>query len=327
MKTRLRAIARTGTFGSKENEQTVTEKDLEELCDSFKGMNSSPITIGHDFKAQDPRLGNVVALELKDGILYAKTQEHDALFGAVEDGFFPDVSIGAKRSAETGKLYLHHLAYLGEEPPAIKDLRKSVRDSLAIAAGDEKDVIRFPPCICMSDTSHEGGSAMDEIAELKKKIEELEKENAVLKENGASSKATESNEGDDTLRKENEELKKKLKDLAEQHPELELSDRDPHTTLLMNELKKSKTQSLVSSAKGKLTPYALERLTALSDSLAPAGEIALSDGKKATQHELLQSILETLPEQMWSSDVIGLSDGAEKPETSASSAARLMKAM
>lgn len=89
MKTRLRAVARTGTFGSKENAQTVTEKDLEELCDSFKTMNTSPITIGHDFKAQDPRLGNVVALEMKDGVLYAKTQEHDALFSAVEDGFFP----------------------------------------------------------------------------------------------------------------------------------------------------------------------------------------------------------------------------------------------
>ena len=69
MKTRIREIARTGTFGSTEHSQTVTDKDLQEIYESFSEMNSSPIVLGHNFSGENLRFGDVVGLELKDGIL------------------------------------------------------------------------------------------------------------------------------------------------------------------------------------------------------------------------------------------------------------------
>ena len=79
MKTRIRQIARAGVFGSAENPQTVTEQDLKEIYESFAEMNSSPIVLGHDFSGSNPRFGEVVGLELKDGFLYGITKEQDVL--------------------------------------------------------------------------------------------------------------------------------------------------------------------------------------------------------------------------------------------------------
>jgi hypothetical protein len=55
---------------------------------------------------------------------------------SVDAGYYPDVSISARQRASDGKMYLYHLAYLGEEPLIIKDLVKEIKDDLGIAAGD-----------------------------------------------------------------------------------------------------------------------------------------------------------------------------------------------
>lgn len=331
MKTRTRKIARAGIFGSTENPQVVTEKDLQEIYNSFSQMNGSPVTLGHDFSSNAPRLGDVIALELKDGELYATVKEQDALTEAVEQGFFPDVSIGAKRSAETGRLYLHHLAYLGEEPPAIKNLRSSITSSLAaIAASDIKDVILFPSAnakfVALSD-SELGGSNMNE-EELKKKIAELEEQNKALK--AELEKAKESggcDSGDsEKLKAENEQLKAKLSKLAEKYPEeeLALSDTSPQARALMAELRKSKKEALLNIAKNKLPPSCNPALIALADSIPVTGDIALSDGSKSSEYDCLKTILEAIPEQVWSVDVIGLSDsGIEKKQEPVSATAMM----
>ncbi|MFC2599690.1 MAG: hypothetical protein ACFNX1_00740 [Treponema lecithinolyticum] len=328
MKTRIREIARTGTFGSTEHPQTVTEKDLQEIYESFLDMNSSPIILGHSFSGENPRFGDVVGLELKDGILYGITQEQDALAEAVEQGYFPDRSIGAKRSADTGKLYLHHVAYLGEEPPAIKNLRKSIKDSLAaIAASDIQGVHILPSvktkvmALSDDDTSSKGGSVVNE-EELKKKNETLEAENQALK--AELEKAKQGNEGSSSeeaqkLKEENEALKAKLAKVAEKYPEedLALSDANPQTKALMAELRKNKKESLLALAKQKLPPHAHEAVLSLADSLPATGEIALSDGKKTTQFDLVKDVLNAIPDQVWTTDVIGLSDkgGNAQPST------------
>lgn len=328
MKTRIREIARTGTFGSTEHSQTVTDKDLQEIYESFSEMNSSPIVLGHNFSGENPRFGDVVGLELKDGVLYGITQEQDALAEAVEQGYFPDRSIGAKRSADTGKLYLHHVAYLGEEPPAIKNLRQSIKDSLAaIAASDIQGVHILPSvktkvmALSDDDTSSKGGSAVNE-EELKKKNEALEAENQALK--AELEKAKQGNEGSSSeeaqkLKEKNEALEAKLAKVAEKYPEedLALSDTNPQTKALMAELRKNKKESLLALAKQKLPPHAHEAVLSLADSLPVTGEIALSDGKKTTQFDLVKDVLNAIPDQVWTTDVIGLSDkgGNAQPST------------
>lgn len=321
MKTRIREIARTGIFGSTEHPQTVTEKDLQEICESFSDMNSSPIILGHNFSGENPRFGDVVGLELKDGILYGITQEQDALAEAVEQGYFPDRSIGAKRSAETGKLYLHHVAYLGEEPPAIKNLRTSIKDSLAaIAASDITDVQMLPSVktkvIALSDDGIpcKGGSAVNE-EELKKKNEALEAEIQALKtelEKANQRAAGGSSEEAQKLKEENETLKAKLAKIAEKYPEeeLALSDINPQTKALMAELRKNKRENLLALAKEKLPPCAHGAVLSLADALPASGTIALSDGKQTTHFDLLKDVLNALPDQVLTQEVIGLSDPA-----------------
>ena len=335
MKTRIREIARAGVFGSTENPQTVTQKDLQEIYESFANMNSSPITLGHTFSGADPRLGEVVGLELKDGILYGITEEQDALAEAVEQGFFPDRSIGAKRSADTGKLYLHHLAYLGEEPPAIKNLKNEVKASLEIAASDNKDVHIYPSVlagkIALSDGDLNKGDFKMNEEELKAKVEELMAANSALKAELEKAKQAGGSEDVSKLKSENEELKAKLASLAEKYPEedLALSDASPQAKALMAEIRKTKKEALMALAKEKLAPSAHGAVLALADAIPVVGEIALSDGKKTTQYDLVKDILQAIPDQIWTREVVSLSDDGQtvaKPESAASCAGRLLKA-
>lgn len=328
MKTRIRQIARAGVFGSIENPKIVTEKDLKEIYESFADMNSSPIVLGHNFSGRTPRFGEVVGLELKDGFLYGITKEHDALADAVEQGFFPDLSIGAKRSAETGKLYLHHLAYLGEEPPAIKNLRSSINESLAaIAASDVKDVLFFP--LIKSKTielSDRGDLKMNE-EDLKKKIAALEEQNAALKQELEKAKQAGSvSEDAEKLKAENEELKTKLAKFSEKYPEEDfaLSDATPQSKALIAEIRKTKKEALMSLAKEKLAPSAHGAVLALADAIPVVGEITLSDGKKTSQYDLVKDILSAIPDQMWTREVVGLSDAGKDEKTEEVSAVKMM---
>jgi len=139
MKIRKREIAKVGIFGPKDNPQIVNEKDLKEIVETFTEIKKAPVSLnGHWPDPASPRLGNVVSVSYDETAqtLTGEIEEEDALADAVDAGYYPDVSIGAKQGASDGKMYLHHLAYLGEEPPAIKDLVKEIKDDLGIAAAD-----------------------------------------------------------------------------------------------------------------------------------------------------------------------------------------------
>ena len=59
MKLRKREIAKVGVFGSKDDPQIVTERDLKEIEETFPEIKSAPVTFGHWPNASDPLLGNV----------------------------------------------------------------------------------------------------------------------------------------------------------------------------------------------------------------------------------------------------------------------------
>ncbi|MEL5718055.1 MULTISPECIES: hypothetical protein [Treponema] len=333
MKTRIRPIARAGVFGSQSNTQIVSEQDLQEIYESFTAQDSSPITIGHVTEAAEPRLGSVVSLELKDGILYGIIEEQDELAKAVDAGFFPECSIGAKRSGETGKLYLHHLAYLGEEPAAIKSFKKNIKEKIQL---DDSGVIHAFPAvwkITLSDMD-EGVKKMNELDEAKKRIAELEAELQRLTAELEAAKAGSNGSGEDfeKLKTENEELKRKLLAFQEKHPEdeLSLSDSDPRTKMLLNELRKTKTASLMQAAKGKVPAAHLKDLEVLANGLTLSNELLLSDGKKASSIETLTAIFNAMADPVLGTEIV-LSDpeakSAGQGASYASSAAKLMGAL
>jgi hypothetical protein len=146
MRIRKREIAKVGIFGSKDDPQIVTERDLKEIEETFAEIKKAPVVFGHWPRPEDPRPGNVVSVTYDDAAksLSAEIEEEDALADAVDAGYYPDVSIRAKQRATDGKMYLVHLAYLGQEAPAVKDLAASVKDSLGLAASEASGARAFP---------------------------------------------------------------------------------------------------------------------------------------------------------------------------------------
>jgi hypothetical protein len=146
MRIRKREIAKAGIFGSKDDPQIVTGRDLKEIAETFGDITKAPVVFGHWPRAEDPRPGNVVSVSYDEASqsLSADIEEDDALADAVDSGYYPDVSIRAKQRAADGKMYLVHLAYLGQEAPAIKTLAASVKESLGLSAAEASGARAFP---------------------------------------------------------------------------------------------------------------------------------------------------------------------------------------
>ena len=118
-------IARTGTFGA--DGRTIVLQDLQDVIDTFDGR--APISLGHYAARQDwmPSWGNVENLMLEstgegEATLVADISIRDVLWDAIKTGFYPGWSVSIPTKPD-GKHYLHHLAFLGAMPPAIRDLK------------------------------------------------------------------------------------------------------------------------------------------------------------------------------------------------------------
>ena len=252
MKIRKRQIAKAGIFGSIENPTVVKESELEEIAETFPEIKRAPIKLGNHWSDDRPRLGNVISVtyDKKGKSLWAEIEEHDTLSQAVDEGYYPDVSIGAKQRASDGKMYLHHLAYLGNEPPAIKDLHDSIEKDMSeaektLAASDTEGIRAFPGTgekeLYLSDS---------QTKTQKKKIEE----------------ALMSEEEIKALREENERLK---------------AEAGVKEKLLSDSLarqRESEKEALRKAAEGKVPEAELEKLLALADSFEQGKTIELSDG-------------------------------------------------
>lgn len=286
MKTRKREFAKAGVFGSVDNPKLVLESDLQEIAETFPEIQKAPVQLGHWADAEQPRLGNVVSViyDQETKTLYGEIEEDDTLAQAVDDGYYPDVSIGAKQRASDGKMYLHHLAYLGEEAPAIKDLKDKIKDDLGIVASDSAGVRMFPGTkekrLYLSDgpvkvDTPRGGKEKE--VDDKKKVEDLEAENQKLKE-------------------ENQAKEKMLSDVLKVRKEEEKA-------------------ALKKAVEGKLTEAQTEKLMALADSFEDGKIIELADGenKKAMSPcSVLAEIFADVPLKVKPGQV-NLSDPDNKP--------------
>ncbi|HOP33238.1 MAG TPA: hypothetical protein PKU94_07680 [Candidatus Hydrothermia bacterium] len=117
-------LVRAGKFGDVE----ITEKDIEELAENFKG--EVPVTIGHSLADYMPAVGWVKSVKKLNGSLVGEVELNDLVKEAYESGLYKKWSVGIRKTPD-GEKYLHHLALLGAVPPKIKDLKafKSVEMS------------------------------------------------------------------------------------------------------------------------------------------------------------------------------------------------------
>ena len=267
MKIRKRELAKAGIFGSIDNPVVVKESELEEIAETFPEIKKAPVKLGGHWTENRPRLANVISVtyDKKTKTLLGEVEEQDELSAVVDAGYYPDVSIGAKQRASDGKMYLHHLAYLGDEPPQIKDLEAGLAEKLSesekkIAASDseENDNVRsFPSTaekqLYLSDKSNSANTKEEKINDGGLSMTE-EQIKAMQAEN-------------ERLRAENESKTKMLSDS-------------------MAAARERDKEELRKAAEGKVTQPQLESLMALADSFQDGKTIELSDtdGKKKTEN-------------------------------------------
>ena len=290
MKIRKRELAKAGIFGSIDNPVVVKESELEEIAETFPEIKKAPVKLGGHWTENRPRLGNVISVtyDKKTKTLSGEVEEQDELSEAVDAGYYPDVSIGAKQRASDGKMYLHHLAYLGDEPPQVKDLESGLAETLTesekqIAASDDKDVLLFPATsekqFFLSDTVkpkeekiNDGGLSMTE-----EEIKAMQAEN-------------------ERLKAENESKEKMLSDS-------------------MAAARERDKEALRKAAEGKVTQPQMDGLMALCDSFQDGKTIELSDsdGKKKTENPIsvLTGIFESLKPKV-EPGTLNLSDSEPK---------------
>lgn len=311
MKIRTRQIAHAGIFGSRDEPEFVSARDLQEIAETFADVHSAPVRLGSHWGEGRPRLGNVIAVRYDPGTqsLEADIEEHDVLAAAVDEGLYPDVSIGAKQRAADGKMYLHHLAYLGDTPPAIKDLYTQIEDSLdraekpAVLAADDDDsrdfrVLPSARSVSLSDADRKQPNP----AEPPEKNQQKEGQSMTEEEIAA-------------MKAENERLKAEA---AEK--EKLLSDR-------LAAERESDKQALREAASGRVTVPQMESLMELADSFEQGKTIELSDaeGKKTRRSpaRVLADIFSGLPKKV-EPGVLNLSDPEQEAGQRESLAAKMM---
>jgi hypothetical protein len=323
MKLRKREIAKVGIFGSKDNPQIVNEKDLKEIAETFAEIKKAPVSLsGHYPDPSSPRLGNVVGVTYDDKTqtLTGKIEEEDALAESVDAGYYPDVSIGARQRASDGKMYLHHLAYLGEEPPAIKDLVKEIKDDLGIAAGDAADCRILPSPsekrFYLSDVPPENqtlkNNGLKESSPPSESVSEVG--SGADSANQVKEVCTMTDEEAQKLREENERLKKE-----NDAKELALSDAE-------KQKKEADRNRLKAEMDSKGVPQAIrEKALRLCDAMDNGKTIELSDteapeGKRiVSAADCLIEIITSFPKPV-ETGVMNLSDGHDTAGINAASA-------
>ena len=144
-------------------------------------------------------------------------------------------------------MYLHHLAYLGQEPPAIKKLIAEIKEPLGITADDAGDQVLFPPL---------GDFKMN----LSEPIKPSKEENEVTEDEAKK------------LREENERLKSELT-----QRELALADSARRQSAADAERLKAAMNT------AKIPAPQQERFLQIAAAIGPGKTIELSDGYGGTE--------------------------------------------
>jgi len=146
--------------GTQKNGAVVDDRVIQEVIETFNPSARPPITLGHPKDSRVPAFGRVLNVFALDDGLHGEVKKTPILQKLEDDGYYDGWSAGIMMGPD-GKYYLHHLAWLGELPPA-SDI-----------AGDEYVTITEPAAAAMllSDPYKEDAEMTPD--EVKKLIEEI----------------------------------------------------------------------------------------------------------------------------------------------------------
>lgn len=245
-------IARPGKFGSAGTE--VTEKDLQEVAETFQGdvpvAVMGKVTIGHQLADFMPALGWVkkVIWDPAKKVLFGDVELNDPLKSAEAEGFFKKWSAGIRTLADSGKKYLHHLAYLGATPPAIRDLENAFGNMVNLAdAGETWTFGDDPP--------------QTQNPSKETKVEKTPEQ--IAAEAAAAAQAAAAQKQDDDVKNLSDDLKGAKDELA----------------TMRAELRKGKITALKTAMAGRIPAAKHADVIALADSLPMQDTIELADDK------------------------------------------------
>lgn len=136
-------IMKPGTFTDvKGKTVTFTPADLQQIVDTYDAAEyPAPLVVGHP-KTDDPAMGWVKGLGLRDGEIVAEPDQVDPAFAeAVNAGRFRKISASfysptSAANPVPGGYYLKHIGFLGAAAPAIKGL-----GTVAFADGADDDTL------------------------------------------------------------------------------------------------------------------------------------------------------------------------------------------
>ena len=122
-----------------------SETDLAACAKAYDpALHEAPITVGHPQTSAAPAYGWVKSLRAEGASLFAERDQMDPEFAeACRAGRYKKVSAAfylpdSPRNPAPGVLYLHHVAMLGGQAPAVKGLKQAT-----FAADDSADVLAF----------------------------------------------------------------------------------------------------------------------------------------------------------------------------------------
>jgi hypothetical protein len=117
-------IFRAGNYGAK---GTYTLADLDQIVSSYNPANhEAPATTGHSPASNEPAGAWVKTLQRDGDVLVARFGDVDPEFESSVQTKFKNRSAGIRRDPATGKLSLHHVAFLGAKVPHVKGLKPIV---------------------------------------------------------------------------------------------------------------------------------------------------------------------------------------------------------
>lgn len=289
----------------------LTPEIFDEVVSTFDPKKHEPPHVFGHITAEHnsaPALGWIAGLQRVGNTLYAKSRQiAENLDNALREGAYKKRSI-ALRVNEAGKHFLHHLAWLGATPPAIKGLPDVYSSSAYSDKGAEKQAeFEFE---FSSTKTHNGGRHMPDLREYSEAEITLMKQETAAAATKAATEAAEkvfAERLDTATKKAAADEKARL--------EKEFADKQAETTRKTGHNAAVDTFIAEQQKAGKITPAMIKAgLKPLLYSLHTPAVLEFTEGEGAEKKEVKADAFAVLKNVIASFSAVPASGDTQEPD-------------